>query len=200
MMAEQRPLQLIHPRPPAETRRVAPSQVLGTGIFIVTEVMFFAGLISAFALVKAGAPGGIWPPPGQPRLPIESTALNTVALMLSGVALYYAARRFKTDPALARRPYQVAMGLGLFFVVFQGMEWAALLSEGLTMTSSTYGAFFYLVVGSHALHAVCGLVALVVVYRWLATGQLVAATMTAMLMFWSFVVALWPVLYWQVYL
>ena len=63
MMAEQRPLQLIHPRPPDETRRVAPSQVLGTGIFIMTEVMFFAGLISAFALVKAGAPGGIWPPP-----------------------------------------------------------------------------------------------------------------------------------------
>ena len=50
MSSDRRPLQLIHPPPTAEQRQVAPSQIIGTGIFILTEVMFFAGLISAFAV------------------------------------------------------------------------------------------------------------------------------------------------------
>ena len=41
----------------------------------------------------------------------------------------------------------------MFFVVFQGFEWVRLIGEGLTMTSGTLGAFFYLIVGMHALHA-----------------------------------------------
>ena len=49
------------------------------------------------------------------------------------------------------------MLLGAFFVLFQGVEWVALLREGLTLTSSTHGAFFYLIIGTHALHAVVAL-------------------------------------------
>lgn len=200
LMSDERPLQLIYPPPPPEERMVAPSQILGTGIFITTEVMFFAGMISAFSLVRAGAPGGIWPPPGQPRLPVETTLLNTAALIASAVALHYAVRRFQEDPALARRPYQVAMVLGSVFVAAQGFEWVGLLSNGLTMTSSTYGAFFYLIVGTHGLHVLAGLGALFYVYRLLTQNLLSRHTLTAMQMFWYFVVGLWPVLYWLVYL
>lgn len=200
MSSDRRPLQLIHPPPTAEQRQVAPSQIIGTGIFILTEVMFFAGLISAFAVVKASAPGGIWPPPGQPRLPIETTLFNTVALILSAVALYYAGRRFSESPEAAVRPYQAAVGLGAFFVALQGWEWVRLLADGLTMTSSTYGAFFYLIVGIHGLHVLCGLAALIYVYRLLQTSMLSRHTLIAMQMFWFFVVGLWPLLYWQVYL
>ncbi len=200
VMSEDRPLQLIYPPPSVEKRQVAPSQIIGTGIFILTEVMFFAGLMSAYAVVKAGAPGGIWPPPGQPRLPIWETGINTGALLLSAVALWYAGKKFRENPELALRPYQAAMALGLFFVAFQGSEWVQLLGNGLTLTSSTYGAFFYLIVGTHALHVLAGVGALVYVYRLLTSGMLSRHTLTAMQMFWYFVVGLWPVLYWQVYL
>src|ERR1051326_7687040 len=53
-------------------------------IFVGTEILFFSGLISAFIVVKAGA---LWPPPGQPRLPIEVTAFNTLVLLASGFTL-----------------------------------------------------------------------------------------------------------------
>ena len=65
------------PRPPP----VVPTPVLGMLIFVIAETMMFAGLISAFTIVKAGALG--WPPPGQPRLPVEATAFNTAVLLLS---------------------------------------------------------------------------------------------------------------------
>ena len=199
-LSEQRPLELIHPPPTAEQRQMLPSQILGTGVFILTEAMFFAGLISAFTVSRAGAVGGIWPPPGQPMLPVAQTALNTVALILSAVALWYSGKVFKEDPVRAKRPFQISVALGALFVCMQGFEWFNLLAAGLTLQSSTYGAFFYLIVGAHALHAIFGIAVLAYVYRLLHQGLLSRPTMAAMQLFWYFVVGLWPVIYIVVYL
>jgi heme/copper-type cytochrome/quinol oxidase subunit 3 len=178
---------------------LVPSAVLGMLIFIGAEVMLFAGFISAFTIVKSSAMG-VWPPPGQPRLPIETTAFNTAALVMSGVFAFLAARAFARDPASARAPLAVAIGLGAFFVLFQGYEWLQLLSEGLTLTSSTHGSFFYLIVGAHGLHALAGLALLATTGASLARGRLDSDHFAAARIFWYFVVGLWPVLYVQVYL
>ena len=100
-------------------------------IFVIAEVMFFGGLISAHTIVRTTALNG-WPP-GQPRLPIQETLINTAALIASGFVLRAAHRAYERElgGARAKRPLLVAMLLGLFFVGFQGMEWAALLREGL---------------------------------------------------------------------
>ena len=84
------------PRPlmPARHGPVVSNGVLGMLIFIIAEVMFFAGLISAFMIVKSNAVSG-WPPPGQPTLPAGETAINTAALLLSAVVLFFANRDFK---------------------------------------------------------------------------------------------------------
>jgi len=173
--------------------------VLGTLIFVICEVMLFAGMISGFIIVATQSPGA-WPPPGQPRLPVEETALNTAALLASGVILFFAQRAFRHDPARSRTLLGFAIALGAFFVAFQGAEWVALIREGLTLTSSTHGSFFYLIVGMHALHAVAALVALGYAWLWLGQGRLIPARFHAAQIFWYFVVGLWPVLYWQVYL
>ena len=90
--------------------------------------------------------------------------------------------------------------LGGFFVWFQGLEWAALLQEGLTMQSSSYGGFFYLIVGSHAIHAVAALIALGWAWLRLDKGRLTGAQLATVSAFWYFVVLVWPVLYVKVYL
>jgi cytochrome c oxidase subunit 3 len=170
-------------------------------VFIFTEVMLFTGLISAFMIARASFLEGMWPPPGQPRLPVEATLINTAALLISGVMLFLAYR------ALTRRghraavlPMGVAILLGAFFVGFQGVEWIRLIGEGLTMTSSQFGAFFYLVVGAHALHATGALIALVIYWFVLRRGKLAPTTFAAVSLFWYFVVLMWPIIYWQVYL
>jgi cytochrome c oxidase subunit 3 len=184
----------------AEARRepVIPSSVLGMMIFVMTESMLFAGLISGFAIVQASAL--VWPPPGQPRLPIEATAVNTAALLASGVLLYLARRRFNEDRNAALRPLMLSMLLGAFFVIFQGAEWVALIGEGLTLTSSTLGSFFYLIVGLHALHAVVALGLLVRTWRRLRSGFLASSQLATAEVFWYFVIGLWPILYAVVYL
>ncbi|MFN8299853.1 MAG: cytochrome c oxidase subunit 3, partial [Chitinophagales bacterium] len=60
--------------------------ILGMLFLLTTEFMFFAGLISAFVVNTAKEP--VWPPMGQPRLPIEVTAINTIILLFSGITFF----------------------------------------------------------------------------------------------------------------
>ena len=185
--------------PPGVKREpLVSNAVLGTLIFVICEAMFFAGMISAFMIVRTSALGA-WPPPGQPRLPVEATAINTFALLLSGVLLYAANRVVTTQRARAQRLFLASILLGAFFVVFQGAEWVALIGEGLTLTSSNHGSFFYLIVGMHALHAVGALLFLVFAWRRLAQDRLQPSVFHATQLFWYFVVGLWPILYLRVY-
>lgn len=185
---------------PGRREPLIPDGVLAMLIFIFTEIMFFSGLISAHAIVKSQAAGQMWPPYGQPRLPVEETALNSLALLVSGVVLVLAWFAFRREKSAARIPLFLSMLLGMAFVGFQGVEWAALLAEGLTMQSSTYGAFFYLIVGAHALHAVGALGGLVWAFHRLDQGRLTAEQLGTVSTFWYFVVLVWPALYWTVYL
>ena len=183
------------------SRSFARNGALGMALFVFTEVMLFAGFISAFSINQAAAIPGSWPPPGQPRLPIERTAFNTVALLLSGAALYLGGRRFRKSGAGSAEPYVgAALVLGAFFVVSQGMEWVALLRHGLTLTSSQLGSFFYVIVGTHALHAVAAIIALATGWGLMRARRLPDSGFAAIELFWYFVVLIWPVLYWKVYL
>lgn len=176
------------------------NSVLGVIVFIMAEMMFFLGLISAFMISKANALE--WPPIDQPRLPIGATAFNTAVLLLSGVAMYLTGRVFERESfsEKSKRLFLLSLGLGTFFVVFQGFEWVRILGQGLTMQSSAYGAFFYLIIGAHAIHAVGSLVAQVRLFLLFRRGALRMQSFRAGQTFWYFVVGVWPVLYYLVYL
>jgi cytochrome c oxidase subunit 3 len=181
-----------------QRRRVMTNGTLGMLTFVIAESMMFLGLISAFTLARAGAE--IWPPPGQPRLPVEATAFTSLALLVSGVFLYLAARAYRQDPSQAKRPFLISIMLGTFFVVFQGAEWVALLNQGLTLVSSQHGSFFYLIVGIHGLHAVGAIAFNWHCYRELSERRLGPSALGAAQVLWYFVVGIWPVLYMRVYL
>ena len=177
--------------------------VLGMIIFIVSEIMFFAALISSYLVLRSGATE--WPPWGQPRLPVVATAFNTLVLLASGWMLYKAFQQFtQPEPSIAKTQkfLGISILLGVFFVVFQGYEWMQLIQFGLTLTSSTYGGLFYLIIGTHALHAIAALLMLVHSYWKLRPAQTPPLTPTDFavpLVFWYFVVGVWPILYFLVY-
>jgi len=181
-------------------REVVPSSVLAMLIFIGTEVMFFSGLISAFTITRAGSPPLAWTLPLGLMLPAAETAFNSLALLLSGVLIFLAHRHYRAAASSkAARSLLAATGLGILFVVLQGREWWALLSQGVTMQSSTLGAFFYLIVGTHAVHAVAAIIGLAVAWVRMARGTLTPGFFFGAQTFWYFVVGIWPVIYFRVY-
>ena len=181
--------------------RLIQNGVFGMAIVVFVEVMLFAGFISAFIIVRNSTPPALWPPPDQPRLPIATTAFNTAMLLASGVLLFLAHRAFgRRGHRPAARRMGIAILMGGLFVAFQGVEWVRLIGQGLTLTSSQLGAFFYTIVGAHALHATAAIAALGIQWRAMRAGRLSPSAFGAGQLFWYFVVLMWPVIYWQVYL
>ncbi len=190
----------MEPEPRGAHRPVVPDGVIAMLLFVFAESMLFAGLISAFIVTRSAHAGQMWPPYGQPRLPFERTAINTSALLASGVVLVFAQLAFRKSKERARIPLLIAIVLGAFFVGFQGVEWVALLRQGLTLQSSSYGSFFYLIVGAHAVHAVAAMGGLIWAWTQLVRRRLTATAFATVQVFWYFVVIIWPVIYLKVYL
>ena len=184
----------------AERRQLVSSSIFATVILIMTEVMFFAALISAYMIIRSGAEE--WPPWGQPRLPVFATAINSLTLLASAFCLHRSVKVFSSQALQSKQLLTLAIALGIVFVSVQGYEWVQLISFGLTITSSTYGGVFYLIIGAHGLHVIGGLLALLACLRRFnsTSQQLTIDNFRAAQIFWYFVVGVWPVLYTLVYL
>lgn len=178
-----------------------PNGVVGMAVFLGTETMLFAGLVSAYLILRAGSLA--WPPPDQPRLPVGVTAVNTLFLLASAWTMQRAFRAIRR-PHLFSEPLRwvaATAALGAVFLAVQGYEWIRLLRYGLRMSSSLYGAAFYTVVGAHGLHVLAAVVALVAVaIAGVLRPRTLAPRLEALRLYWFFVVGVWPVLYVLVYL
>ena len=183
--------------------KAVPDGVLAMIFLLFTEGMLFAGLISAYIVNRAGA--RIWPPADQPRLPIEVTGINTLILLLSGVIVYLFYRRVKRVACIDTKSTNLLLltiMLGAAFLAVQGTEWARMISYGLTTHSSIYGAFFYTLIGVHGFHVLVGLCILFYLYfavKKATSFEAAKNKIAACILYWSFVVAIWPILYRLVY-
>jgi cytochrome c oxidase subunit III len=184
---------------PLRHKKVIPDGVMGMIFLVATEVMFFAGLVSAYIVNRAGAEA--WPPAGQPRLPVAITALNTIVLFGSAIMLYIFRKEFGQKRSM--KALLLAIALGALFILVQGSEWVRLIGFGLTTTSSLYGAFFYVLIGAHAVHAFAGLCVLWYLYfsvKRAADVREADGKIAATGIYWYFVVGIWPLLYLLVYI
>ena len=191
------------PAPPVRPNRpVGANAWLAVVMFLGAEAMFFAGLIGAYLVFRVGA--AYWPPPFQPRLPVGVTGVNTVILSISAFTMWRALRALtNSDRRGLLRSLSVTAALGAMFLLIQGYEWTQLIRFGLTVSSSVYGGLFYTLIGFHALHVFGALIWLLVVLILARRGRYSRQNNVGLrtcAMYWTFVVALWPVLYGLVYL
>lgn len=170
-------------------------------MFLASEAMFFAGLIGAFLVFRLGAAN--WPPPFQPRLPVLVTGINTFILLSSALTMRWALGAIRSGrPDGLVKYLSLTVLLGVVFLAVQGYEWLRLIGFGLTVSSGTYGATFYTLIGFHGLHVLGAVIWLTAVLIRSRRGRFTAAGHTAVELcgiYWNFVVALWPILYGLVY-
>ncbi len=187
--------------PPARKPALGNAQ-LAMLVLIAGELMFFSGLVGAFLVFRfSGKP---WPPPFQPRLPVEVTAVNTAFLLLSSYFMARALRALKTGETRALPRFLAITGaLGTLFLAIQGYEWVRLVGFGLTASSSVYGSIFYTIIGTHGFHVLSAASWLLVVLIRARLGKYSPENPTGVItcaMYWHLVVGLWPVLFFLVYL
>jgi heme/copper-type cytochrome/quinol oxidase subunit 3 len=183
-------------------RKFISNAMLALMMVIGTEMMLFSALIGSFIVFRLQAP--FWPPPAQPRLPIDVTWINTFVLLASAGTMTLALRAVHQSRQRLLRRWVVVTGiLGVTFLAVQGSEWVRLIAQGLTLSSGSYGATFYLLIGLHGLHVCAGVIWLCGVAIAALGGRYNArnaAPVELCTVYWYFVCAIWPVLFVLVYL
>lgn len=187
---------------------------VGTIVWLASELMFFAGLFAMYFTLRATVPEE-WALQTE-KLNVTFAAINTTVLLLSSVTCQmgvWAAERFqpvRSGSLLNVRGWgmnewmTLTYIMGAFFIGGQVFEYAELVHEGLTISSSPYGSVFYLTTGFHGLHVVGGLIAFLFLLGRSFTskrfGHHEATTAIVTSYYWHFVDVVWIALFATIYL
>jgi cytochrome c oxidase subunit 3 len=99
-------------------------------LFLSTEIMFFAGLIGTYIVLRYGAP--VWPRPHDVHLVEFFGAINTFILICSSVTIVLSYEAAKADKASqAKGLFALTFVLGCVFLGIKGFEYNAKFSHGI---------------------------------------------------------------------
>jgi cytochrome c oxidase subunit 3 len=184
---------------------------VGTIVWLGSEVMFFAALFAMYFSLRANAPE-VWSA-GTEILNVPFALINTLILVASSFTAQFgvfAAERMQPR-STGKSPmkwgmvewFMISYVLGAIFVAGQVWEYAILISEGVTLSSDSYGSAFYITTGFHALHVTGGLIAfLFVIGRTFAAKKFGHKEATAAIVvsyYWHFVDVVWIGLFLIIY-
>jgi cytochrome c oxidase subunit 3 len=101
-------------------------------LFLSTEIMFFAGLIGTYIVLRFGAPPGSWPAPHDVHLQEYVGAFNTFVLICSSVTIVLALEASKQDSAgLAKFWMALTFVLGSVFLGVKAYEYNEKFKHGI---------------------------------------------------------------------
>ena len=101
-------------------------------LFLSTEIMFFAGLIGSYIVLRFGVPEGAWPTPKQVYLVEWIGAFNTFVLICSSVTVVLALEAAKQNQAgLAKRWFVLTFLLGSVFLGIKAYEYTQKFEHGI---------------------------------------------------------------------
>jgi cytochrome c oxidase subunit 3 len=188
---------------------------VGTIVWLSSELMFFAALFAMYFTTRAVQGPAVWFNESS-ILNINFAVINTTVLVLSSVTCQFgvfAAERYqarRTGSLLnikswgMREWFALTFLMGGFFIAGQIYEYASLVTEGLTLSSSAYGSVFYIATGFHGLHVTGGLIAFLIVLLRVAKArrftQSQATTAIVVSYYWHFVDVVWIALFSAIYL
>jgi cytochrome c oxidase subunit 3 len=200
---------------PSPIHATRPNQVaVGTIVWLSSELMFFAALFAMYFTLRSEVPEewARW----TPHLNVPFALANTTVLVLSSftaqagvwAAERYQARRsgslFNARGWGMQEWFVLTYIMGSIFIAGQVYEYAGLIQEGLTISSTPYGSVFYLTTGFHGLHVLGGLIAMIFVLgrSFVAKkfGTHEATTTIVVSYYWHFVDVVWIALFTVIYL
>jgi heme/copper-type cytochrome/quinol oxidase subunit 3 len=170
-------------------------------VFLASEVMFFAGLIAAYIVLRLSH--GSWPVVSE-ILNVPLVAANTFILIVSSLTMVRSLAAIEDGNERGMRLNLIATAvLGIVFLSIQAFEWSALSSEGTGPSTDLFGSVFYTLTGFHGLHVLLGVLALVFTISKAMRGRFTQndhGGVELMGLYWHFVDVVWIFLFTILYL
>ena len=192
---------------------------LGMWVFLLSEVMFFTGLIGAYIILRFAHPDQFAAPGVVLNVPL--TALNTFILICSSVTMVKAFAEVEAGNQAGLKRYLLfTVILGLIFLGVQAWEYRLLIHEGFVPMAEQYaahgraeaeaviggplyGATFYTMTGFHGTHVSIGVACMIFTTFQAYRGRYTAGNaggVEIMGLYWHFVDLVWIILFTIVYL
>jgi cytochrome c oxidase subunit 3 len=161
-------------------------------LFIVTVVMIFASLTSAYIVRQSE---GNWLEFDLPDI----FWYTSVIIILSSISLHWAYVSAKKDDLASLRIGMVVTSiLGLTFLIGQWYSWVALVDRDVFFVGNPAGSFLYVFTGLHAIHLISGVIFLIIVlissFRYQVHSKNLD-TMEMCVTYWHFLGGLWLYLF-----
>ncbi len=175
--------------------------MFGFWVYLMTDLLMFAILFAVYAVLHNNTVGG---ESGRELFSLPLALTETIILLTSsftcGIAMI-AVR--KGNKAQAIGWFMVTFILGLAFLTLELREFSALIHEGHTLRSNAFMSSFFVLVGTHGLHIISGLLWMAVTLGYTIKRGL-TANMTRKLsmlsLFWHFLDIVWIFIFTIVYL
>ena len=165
--------------------------LIGMMLGLAAILMLFAAFTSAYVVRKGlsddwratAFPGILW--------------LNSMVLLASSFTLEKA-RRWRQDQARFQGWWWATTGLGMIFLIGQIVAWQQLVAGGVYVNTNPSSSFFYLLTGTHAVHLLGGVIALLYL-SWRVwrrnSGGLGVTALGVTALYWHFMDGLWIYLF-----
>jgi cytochrome c oxidase subunit 3 len=183
---------------------------LGMWLFLASEVLFFGGLFTTYAIYRSFNAEAF-------RIAGEHTeivygSINTVLLLTSSLTMTIAVRAATVElRTLTLRSLAITAALGFAFLLCKGLEYYGDLKEHLVPgphfplsppATQIFWGLYWIMTGIHAIHLSAGIAVVLVVFtlfkRRIIPVQ--GSTMEGIAIYWHFVDSVWIVLYPLIYL
>lgn len=105
---------------------------LAMWLFLVTEIMFFTGLIGTYIVLRMGTPEGAWPKPTDVHLSEALGAINTFVLIFSSFTVVMAHSAIARGDSKKCLTYvAITFACGVLFMGIKAYEYGAKFSHGI---------------------------------------------------------------------
>lgn len=185
----------------AEETAVVEKKTLGFWIYLMTDIVLFAGLFATFAVLRNGTAGG---PSGAELFDLPFVLLETMILLTSsftiGLAILGSSRGLKKQTLFW---LIMTFALGAAFLALELSEFSHLVAEGNSWQRSAFLSSFFTLVGTHGLHIMVGLLWLfvMIVRLWRFKFKQSDINRLALFgLFWHFLDVIWIFVFSIVYL
>lgn len=175
--------------------------MFGFWVYLMTDLLMFAVLFAVYAVLHGNTVGG---PTGRDLFSQPQALAETLILLTSsftcGIGMI-AARQGNKKQVLVW--FGLTFLLGSAFLALELQEFAEFIGEGHTMSSNAFLSSFFVLVGTHGLHIISGLLwmfitLLFVVIRGL--NQQLVRKLALLSLFWHFLDIVWIFIFTIVYL
>ena len=180
-----------------------PAKKLAMWLFIIADIMTFAGCLIAYGFLRNATPD--WPRPFQPAT-IGGIMVMTFILITSALTMVLGVRAARAgDRPTAFRWTMITLAGGLLFVLLHIREWFGMIDRGVTLYKNPwgtglFGGAYFSVTGMELLHVIAGLIALLIVGLGYKRGRYTSDDIENCGLFWQFINIVWMFVVPMVYL